>query len=367
MSVVPNRILSLDQFRGYTVLGMFIVNFVGGLLSVHPLLLHHHTYLSYADTIMPQFLFAVGFGMRFSFQHRLHRDGAYATYSHFAWRCLGLILLGIVVYHLTGNYTKWEDLRSAWGSQSTWDFLLNTFKRGPFETLTHIGVTSLWVLPVIARSGWVRVAFATASAGLHIWLSLSKEVGYYEWNLGILPDAPGRGIDGGLLGFLTWTVPLIAGTLVHDWVVADTAPVTRSFLLGVSLTALGTFLALNGNSTATPPLVAPNGQPELNYWIMSQRAGSVTYLLCGAGIAAMVYALFRVISDHFGYRWGLFDLLGRHALAGYLIHDMVSGAVKPFCPKDSPLWWVGVCLMIYLAISIVFIRYLDRNRLWLKL
>src|SRR5687768_4408736 len=106
------RLVSLDQFRGYTVLGMFVVNFVGGIKSVPEILLHHHTYLSYADTIMPQFLFAVGFGMRISFANRLRRDGAYRTYSHFAWRSLGLILLGIITYHLTGTYSTWGELQA---------------------------------------------------------------------------------------------------------------------------------------------------------------------------------------------------------------------------------------------------------------
>ena len=43
---------------------MLLVNFVGSFLAIRatlPLLAHHHTYCSYADTIMPQFLFAVGF------------------------------------------------------------------------------------------------------------------------------------------------------------------------------------------------------------------------------------------------------------------------------------------------------------------
>ncbi|MBY0374472.1 MAG: hypothetical protein K2Q23_10790, partial [Bryobacteraceae bacterium] len=58
------RILSMDQFRGYTVAGMFLVNFLGGFAAVHPVLKHHNTYCSYADTIMPQFFFAVGFALR---------------------------------------------------------------------------------------------------------------------------------------------------------------------------------------------------------------------------------------------------------------------------------------------------------------
>ncbi len=57
MSTLPPakpRLASLDQFRGYTVAGMFLVNFLAAYDAwVPPVLLHHHTYCSYADTIMP--------------------------------------------------------------------------------------------------------------------------------------------------------------------------------------------------------------------------------------------------------------------------------------------------------------------------
>ena len=49
---------------------MFFVNFVGGYKAIPAVFHHHHTYCSYADTIMPQFLLAVGFGMRLSYLRR---------------------------------------------------------------------------------------------------------------------------------------------------------------------------------------------------------------------------------------------------------------------------------------------------------
>lgn len=62
----PSRISSMDQFRGYTVAGMFLVNFVGGLAAFPEVLKHHNglPYFSYADTIMPSFMFAAGFSYR---------------------------------------------------------------------------------------------------------------------------------------------------------------------------------------------------------------------------------------------------------------------------------------------------------------
>src|SRR5207244_1798369 len=55
------RINSMDQFRGYTVAGMFVVNFVGDLAAIPAVLKHNDTWFSYADSIMPSFLFAAGF------------------------------------------------------------------------------------------------------------------------------------------------------------------------------------------------------------------------------------------------------------------------------------------------------------------
>ncbi len=69
------RIVSLDQFRGYTVVGMLFVNFLGGYQVVPAVFKHHNTYCSYADTIMPQFFFAVGFAYRLTFLAPACSDG----------------------------------------------------------------------------------------------------------------------------------------------------------------------------------------------------------------------------------------------------------------------------------------------------
>ncbi|MFM9061654.1 MAG: hypothetical protein ACKOOI_01265, partial [Pirellula sp.] len=65
------RLTSLDQFRGYTVFGMLVVNYFGGYVACPQVWKHTHDYLSYADTIMPQFLFAVGFSLRLTVGRQL--------------------------------------------------------------------------------------------------------------------------------------------------------------------------------------------------------------------------------------------------------------------------------------------------------
>jgi predicted acyltransferase len=201
------RIVSLDQFRGYTVLGMFVVNFVGSfdVIKAHwPLLRHHNTYCSYADTIMPHFLFAVGFAFRLTLLRRIQAGHTREAYLHAVRRNLGLFLLAVVIYHLDGSFKTWSDLQAKLAEQGFWAFLGHAFWRVPFQTLAHIAVTSLWVLPVIAARPSVRIAYMLGSAALHVWLS---HLFYYPLVMGF-PDPDGRatspaGIDGGVLGFLT--------------------------------------------------------------------------------------------------------------------------------------------------------------------
>jgi predicted acyltransferase len=81
MSPKSSRIVSLDQFRGYTVVGMLLVNFIGGYQVMPAILKHHNTYCSYADTIMPQFFFAVGFAYRLTFLRRLETAGTWTAVS----------------------------------------------------------------------------------------------------------------------------------------------------------------------------------------------------------------------------------------------------------------------------------------------
>ncbi len=339
------RLASLDQLRGYTVAGMFLVNFVGSYEVVRrlaPVLAHHNTYFSYADSIMPQFFFAAGFAYRLTFLRRGEADGAWAGYAHAAWRCLGLLLLAFVVHHLDGRYAKWADLEAA----GVVGVLSRAFQREYFQTLAHIAVASLWVLPVIAAGPAVRVGYAVFSAVLFHLLSVC---GYYEWVM----KRPG--IDGGPLGFLTWTLPLLAGTLAHDYIFGRKE--ARAWPLaawGAALMALGYGLSCLNGALAAPPFVPPSG--PVGIWTMSQRAGSVSYLVFGAGFSLAAYAAFMVVCDRWGWQAALFRTLGTNALAAYILHDLVNGAVKPFVPRDSPGWYVAAGFLVSFGICWLFHR-----------
>jgi predicted acyltransferase len=351
-----SRIMSLDQFRGYTVAGMFVVNFLGGFTVVPAILKHHHTYCSYADTIMPQFLFAVGFALRLVLLRNAERDGAARARARAALRCLGLVVLGMVVYRLDGNFRSWADLVA----RGPVDVLANAFWRSPFQTLVHIGVTGLWVIPVMLAPARIRVAYAVASGLLHLGLS------YLFWY--DLLHAK-RVIDGGLLGFLTWSIPTLAGSLAYDVIVRRGAAGAMKPLLGwgVALMAAGYGIAcLNQGGTLVPPPFVPPTTP-VDLWTMSQRAGSLSYLTFSTGFALGVYVAFLWLVDLRQWSSGVFAALGQNALAAYLIHLWVDDFVKPFAPRDSPWWWVLAMFAVFFGLTCGMVLVLNRRGLFLRL
>ena len=387
------RISSLDQFRGYTVAGMLLVNFLGGFYACPAILKHHHDYCSYADTIMPHFLFAVGFAFRLTFERRVEREGARAAYGRVVRRLLGLMLVSIVVYSPGAVAGSWDELR-----EIGLGALAAPLKRHWFQTLMQIAVTSLWILPVIRSGVGVRIAFAAGSAAVHVVLS-------YWFNFHWVNTEP-NGIDGGPLGFLTWTIPAITGTLGCDAVTAAggfrmlracaiavvmmgaawllscgtrwyDVPAGRSIDVRTEKLADDPVIPRSERITrraavdylAEPPFVPPPpaGERQWNYWMMSQRSGTVSYLLFAAGCSLLVYTAFYAACDRAGWQLPFFRTLGTNALAAYIIHGLVDSAVSPFVPKDAPGWYVTLACGLFFGLCWLLVWSLERNRIFLRL
>lgn len=350
------RMVSLDQFRGYTVAGMFFVNFAGGYEVMPAVFKHHHTYCSYADLIMPQFLFAVGLALRLVMLRNRAALGVPAAVGR-ALRRIGLLfLVGFVFYHLDVDLpaggregmSLWKPVTAA------------TLWRETFQTLGHIAVTSLWVLPVIAGSVRVRLIFGAGSVLLHAVLSAAF---WYD----LLHEK--RVIDGGPLGFLTWTVPALAGSFAYDFRHGRGAAGSLRPLFGWGAVLMVAGYGLScfgvGGPLAAPPFFPPEGAVDM--WTMSQRAGSASYLVFSAGVAMAVYAGFVWWCDVRGKASGILAVLGANALAGYLLHEMVMPPFAALAHEADPWWRALLVTSAFMAVTTWLVWWCNRRGWYLRL
>ncbi len=390
---VKQRLVSLDQFRGYTVAGMFLVNFFGSYTICPQILKHSHDYCSYADTIMPQFLFAVGFALRLSFNRQVELHGRPAAWNRMIRRMFGLIAVSLFWY----SYTNTSGIESHMASQGWGGTLFWLFKRAWFQTLLHIAVTSIWILPVLSSSVGIRFLYAALSGLAHVGLSWWFN---FEWcNTG------DNCIDGGPLGFLTWCIPALAGTWACDVARSRTISGGVTRLVAAGLLAMGTGWLLSCGTTiynvpadqvdqladqklaanpvipskaqwdqwnfqlAEPPFVAPPDKTlrKWNYWMMSQRAGTLTYPLFTAGFSLVVYAFFLMIGDGFGIQVGIFRTFGVNALSGYVIHDLTGSIVGAFFNnKTSAPAMQLVALVVFFLLNYLVLRTMEKRQLLLR-
>jgi predicted acyltransferase len=424
----PRRLASLDQFRGYTVAGMFVVNYLGHFKNIPNQLQHNQVWFSYADTIMPSFLFISGVSYRLSLKRRLERDPAPKVYAHALARGLALILLSLVMYGAEDldAFRKWSDFSPG----RVRDFFMSTLKANLWEVLAIIGACQILLLPIVNTRPRVRIAALVALPVLHAALS-----SHFNYNFvygranpldGFFGVANQRAWDGGCFGLLMWSVPMLAGTLVWDLQSSRSPGKAAALLLvgGLVVMLLGYALSAPArlweltpaddpslvHSLAQTPVLPPSERAQVrtweqwlppapftdpgiltlgdvtiprtdplefkspakagilaNYWIMDKRVTTASFTFFALGFAITLYALFIVLCDLGPLSVPVFRTFGTNPLTAYVIHYMVAASVHTIAPDDSPSWWCWTTFALFFLITWILVRGLEKQRIYIKL
>jgi predicted acyltransferase len=228
----------------------------------------------------------------------------------------------------------------------------------------------------------------------------------------MLPLQHTRGYEGGILGVLTWSVPFLAGSLAYDLIATGQFRRAVRVLLawsavllvaGCGLSCLSNLYPLARTPTireyeliehgdlADSPVLPPAGawgmvdlralvpeppfvrppaerQRQLNYWIMSKRVVTPSFVLTATGYAVGIYALFILLCDLGHVRIGVLRTFGQNPLATYILHLFIlNGLVRKFWPDDSTaVLALGHCL-VWFAVTYLCVRFLESRRWYLRL
>jgi heparan-alpha-glucosaminide N-acetyltransferase len=163
-NLTTQRILSIDAFRGITILVMIFVNELAGVKNI-PMWMKHMPAnadaMTFVDVVFPAFLFIVGMSIPFAINNRISKgDDWTQVQKHILARTIGLLILGIFMVNAEGDYNE-----QAMGiSIHLWSLLfyfcviliwnVYTIKQKTIPVILRIvGIVGLLVLAFIYRGG----------------------------------------------------------------------------------------------------------------------------------------------------------------------------------------------------------------------
>ncbi len=183
-SLPRQRILSIDAFRGLTILVMVFVNQLAGVSGVPQWARHMKAdadAMSFVDVVFPAFLFIVGMSIPFALHQRQARgdDGA-ALQRHVLARSLGLIVLGLFMVNAEDGFNPaampfnigWWSLGLYTCTTLIWG-VYGSAAPGGSNTWRAVGVLGLLVLSCAYRGGPDGKAWMT-----HQWWGILGLIGW---------------------------------------------------------------------------------------------------------------------------------------------------------------------------------------------
>jgi predicted acyltransferase len=306
------RFLSLDVFRGATIVAMILVNNPGDRSATFFQLLHSPWHgFTFADTIFPAFLWIAGFAMTLSTRARSTRgEGRAKLFSHALQRVAILFVCGLLLegfpyfqldhYQVTGILQK-----IAISYLIAYTICLFTGWRGQLSALVLLYVGYIaFMLGAVPASCTDGVWSATCNASRHLNDMLLS---------GHMWSTPSRNDPDGVVGSLSATSSVLLGVLCAQ--VFASLPPGAAAIRRLLLAALA--LSFAGLAAST--------------WIpVNKILWTPSYSLLMAGLASAAFALVFWLADvrRFTEWCKPFEVFGRNALAAYILSRLGVDVLK---------------------------------------
>jgi predicted acyltransferase len=305
------RIRAIDQFRGFAIICMALVNYAMDIQTLPAWLKHSPDIgMTFADLGTPVFVFAIGLTYGLSFRRRLKDDGLPAALGHFVRRYLAFIGIGAII--TAGQTVLGRELNSLdWG------------------VLQAIGFAGLMTLLVINLPIWARFGF-----GLGLLVLYQYMLDHY-W-LGVVLGSE----HGGLPGSLSWSAILILATVMGDIFLGKSS---RKYFPWASILTLLAGFAL--------ALLVP----------VSKNRVSASYDLITLGFSGVIFSGFYLVN----FRLDFFTAWGQNPLLLYLLSLLISGLFvlpgNPAWHTQAPLWLVSLQALALLLILSALALYWQKK------
>lgn len=304
------RIVSIDAFRGITILVMIFVNELAGVSDVPQWMKHMPAdadAMTFVDLVFPAFLFIVGMSVPFAFNARLVKgDQPLVIWKHTLKRSLALIIMGLFMVNAEYGYNETEMLITP----ALWAFFAYSLPIPVWNKYTK-DFPSIWknILQYGGMLGFVALYF--------LYVQDNGEIGMTQkwW---------------GILGLIGWAYLF---TVVFYW-----------FANG-NLKAMIAFFVI---SVVANCINQTEGLAITEFNVFKFIAGHLTHVtLVAAGVIISLFFFDGKSKADINWRVVGFGLL--FFLAGYLLRPYYEVSKIRGTPSWT-LYSAGLCTFIYYAL-----------------
>ena len=331
------RYLSIDVFRGLTIVAMIFVNVIAPFNNIPAWSKHAVEYgLTYVDLVAPFFLFAIGLTFTMSFNSSTERIGWFSTIIRFLRRYAALYGMGALgaIYFFTS-----KGILFSWG------------------VLQAIGLAGIFTLVFIRFHRAIRFAIGLTCLAVYQYIltiptQILTDIGDTEVIL--LGQLNLIDTHGGIIGGIGYCILLLLSTAIVD----DFRKTKKWFILacGGIFSVAGIIWHIIWKYTGWPLFGG-----------ISKEIVTPSYILLTVGISAILSWLVWFIYDNkqLTKNKSILQAMGRNAIFLYILHPILILLTSLILNINAHVALVMFLGLISVAILWILAFFLDRKKFYI--